>query len=73
MSCDPHTSEFYVVDEDGDSIHVHAPDAQAAAQRAVDEWGLEADPGYRFRVFAAEDAKHFEFKLTVAPYSGSDS
>lgn len=64
--------DFYVVDEDGDSMHVEAADAQTAAQMAVDEWGLEADPGYRFRVFADEDAKHFEFKLIVSPFEGEE-
>lgn len=38
-------SDYYVVTEDGDSLHTEAADPREAADNAVREWGLEADPG----------------------------
>lgn len=59
--------KYYVVSEDGDSMQVDTLGPQEAAQAAVNEWQLEADPGYGFKVFAAHDAKDFKFALIVVP------
>jgi hypothetical protein len=59
--------DFYVVSEDGDSLHTEAESAQHAAEAAVREWGIEADAGYRFKVFAAEDAKTFKTAQHLEP------
>jgi hypothetical protein len=60
-------SEFYVVTEDGDSLHVTAEDAQEAVDQAVNEWDLYADIGYAFKVFPAEAALPFEFIRQAGP------
>lgn len=68
----PSKRDYYVVDEDGDSLHVHATDPQAAANAALREWQLEADPGYRFLVFDAADANLFKISLTLVPDDDDD-
>jgi hypothetical protein len=57
--------KYIVVTEDGDSLKVDAPGPNEAATAAVEEWGLEAEPGYRVHVFDAADAKPYRFVLNV--------
>lgn len=59
-------SAYVVTDIDVDCCAlVEAVDPLAAALRAIDDWGMEAEPGTRISVFAVSDATVFEFANTL--------
>lgn len=63
--------DFYVVEEDGEGLKVTASDPSDAANKALEAWGLVADPGYEFKVFRAEDAQPFKVALHMVALEGS--
>jgi hypothetical protein len=65
---------YLVVSEDGDGSQVESTAPEAAVEKYVNDYAVEADPGYKFHVFNAEDPKEvqtFEFALRVVPSRGT--
>ncbi|HEY4452352.1 MAG TPA: hypothetical protein VGN13_12255 [Solirubrobacteraceae bacterium] len=61
-------------DGDAEGMMVEAASGIEAVRKAVSEWELEADPGYRFFAvpFAAKPVEEFEFFLDVRPVSSGE-
>jgi hypothetical protein len=66
------TEGFYVVSEDGDSLHVTAISADEAIHSAIVEWGLVTEPDYTFKVFRAADAIPFKTVMHAVREEGDE-